>query len=69
MRYYFNIRVGKNLLDEEGTELDTMEAVRNGAVQSSADSKGLHGEGTFLVGRSLATLGDRPTQGGDKTSS
>ena len=50
MRYYFNIKDGKAMLDEEGLELSDMEAVREEAVQSSADMlKGLAG-GKFWSG-------------------
>jgi hypothetical protein len=37
MRYYFNIKDGKTMLDKEGIELDNLYAVKNEAVQSSAD--------------------------------
>jgi len=38
MRYYFNIRDGDTLLDDEGLELDDMDAVKSEAVNSAADS-------------------------------
>ena len=44
MRYYFNIKDGKTMLDEEGVDLNDMEAVKQEALQSSADMlKGVQG--------------------------
>jgi hypothetical protein len=37
MRYYFHVRDGESLLDEEGVELAGMDAVREEAIQSSGD--------------------------------
>jgi hypothetical protein len=44
MRCYFNIRDGETSLDEEGLELRDMEAVKDEAVQATADLvKGMKG--------------------------
>jgi hypothetical protein len=37
MRYYFNIKDGKTLLDPEGFEFKDFESARDEALQSSAD--------------------------------
>jgi hypothetical protein len=66
MRYYFNIKDGKTMLDEEGIELDDMEAVRNEAVQSSADMlKGLHGEHFWTGEPWMLWVTDQPNGGGN----
>jgi hypothetical protein len=35
--YFFNIKDGATILDEQGIEFDNMQAVKNEAVRSSAD--------------------------------
>jgi hypothetical protein len=66
MRYYFNIKDGKTMLDEEGMELDSMDAVRDEAVQSSADMlKGLHGEQFWTGEPWLLWVTDQPNGGGN----
>ena len=45
MRYYFNIKDGKTMLDEEGVELNNMDEVKKEAVQTSSDMlKGLNND-------------------------
>ena len=42
MRYYFNVKDGKTMLDEEGIEFLHMDDVKTEAVRSSSDMlKGL----------------------------
>jgi hypothetical protein len=66
MRYYFNVKDGKTMLDEEGIEFDDMEAVKNEAVQSSADMlKGLHGEHFWTGDPWLLWVSDQPNGGGN----
>ena len=57
MRYYFNVKDGTTMLDEEGIELDDMSAVKKEAVQSSAD---------FWTGEPwLLWVTDQPNGGGN----
>jgi hypothetical protein len=66
VRYYFNIKDGKTMLDEEGIELDDMEAVKNEAVQSSADMlKGLHGERFWTGEPWMPWVTDQPNGAGN----
>jgi hypothetical protein len=45
MRYYFNIKDGTTIHDDEGMELDDMEAMKAEALRSSVDLlKGLQNE-------------------------
>jgi hypothetical protein len=66
MRYFFNIRDGKTMLDEEGIEFDDMDAVKNEAVQSSADMlKGLKGEHFWTGEPWTLWVTDQPNGGGN----
>lgn len=40
MRYFFHVRDGKNIPDEEGTELADDEAARSEAIAASAEMMG-----------------------------
>ena len=43
-RYYFNVKDGETILDDEGIELPGMEAVRDEAVATSLEIlRGMHG--------------------------
>jgi hypothetical protein len=45
MRYYFNIKDGTTVLDDEGMELNDLAAVKEEALHSSSDMlKGLGGD-------------------------
>jgi hypothetical protein len=66
MRYYFHVKDGQLLLDEEGIEFDDMDAVKQEAVQSAADMlKGLR-SGHFWTGEPwLLWVSDGPNGGGN----
>jgi hypothetical protein len=66
VRYYFNVKDGTTLLDEEGIEFDDLDSVRKEALQSSADMlKGLRGE-HFWAGESwILWVSDQPNGGGN----
>jgi hypothetical protein len=36
-RYYFNVKDGKTILDDEGTELPSLEAARKAAIEHSGE--------------------------------
>jgi hypothetical protein len=66
MRYYFNIKDGQMLLDDEGTEFNDVAGVREEAVQSSADMlKGLHGERFWSGDPWQLWVTDQPNGGGN----
>jgi hypothetical protein len=54
MRYYFHIRNGETLFDEEGMEMDNLTAVREEAVKSSTELlKVMAGRSSGQVSRGL----------------
>lgn len=66
MRYYFNIRDGSTMLDEEGIEFNEMNEVKTEALQSSADMlKGLNGEHFWSGDPWLLWVTDAPNGGGN----
>jgi hypothetical protein len=66
MRYFFNIKDGATILDEQGIEFDNMQAVKNEAVRSSADLlKGLHGEHFWSGEPWQLWVTDEPNGGGN----
>jgi hypothetical protein len=66
MRFYFNIKDGQTLLDDEGTEFNDMAGVREEAVQSSADLlKALHGEHFWSGDAWQLWVTDQPNGGGN----
>src|SRR3954463_11891508 len=66
MRYFFNIKDGATILDEEGIEFDNMQGVKDEAVGSSADLlKGLHGEHFWSGEPWLLWVTDQPNGGGN----
>ena len=66
MRYYFNIKDGQTTLDDEGTELADMDAVKVEAVHSGADLiKGMQGA-QFWTGEPWSLwVTDKPSGGGN----
>jgi hypothetical protein len=50
MRYFFNFKDGKTILDDEGTELADIKAVKKEAVQSSAELLKGHDSEQFWTG-------------------
>jgi hypothetical protein len=61
MRYYFNIKDGVTMLDNEGMELGDMAAVKTEALRSSTDMlKGLHGENLWSGEPWLLWVTDQP---------
>jgi hypothetical protein len=66
VRYYFNVKDGSTMLDEEGMELDNMDAVQKEAVQSSADLlRGRHGTHFWTGEPWLLWVTDQPNGGGN----
>ena len=66
MRYYFNIKDGQEVLDDEGMELPDMDAVKNEAVQSSSDMlKEIYGEHFWTGEPWLLWVTDQPNGGGN----
>jgi hypothetical protein len=65
VRYYFNVKDGTTMLDEEGVEFNDMEAVKSEAIQSSVDMlKGLQGEHFWTGDPWLLWVTDEPNGGG-----
>jgi hypothetical protein len=66
MRYYFNIKDGITILDNEGTEFADLSAVKEEAVRSSGDMlKGLNGEHLWAGEPWLLWVSDQPNGGGN----
>jgi hypothetical protein len=66
VRYYFNIKDGDTILDEEGVELKNIDAVKREAVQSTADIlKGFKGSQFWLGEPWLLWVTDQPNGGGN----
>ena len=67
MRYYFHVTNGESSLDEEGMELTTLTAVREEAVQSSAEMlKGIHPPVSFWSGEPwMLWVTDKPNGEGN----
>jgi hypothetical protein len=66
MRYYFNIKDGTAIHDDEGIELDDMEAVKTEALRSSVDMmKGLENEHFWTGDPWLLWVTDQPNGGGN----
>ena len=62
MRFYFHVKDGSTILDDEGSEFPSVEAVKNNAIRASGEMlRGL--DHKFLVRRALETLGNRRSQG------
>jgi hypothetical protein len=65
MRYYFHIRNGETLFDDEGMELSSLDAVRQEAVISSTEMIRGHGGSQFWSGEPwMLWVTDAPN-GGD----
>jgi hypothetical protein len=65
-RYYFNIQDGQTMLDDEGMELDDMQAVKEEAVKSSTDLlKGLQGPEFWSGEPWKLWVSDQPNGGGN----
>jgi hypothetical protein len=66
MRYFFNVKDGTTMLDDEGMELDDMAAVKAEALQSSADLlKGLQGDHLWTGDPWTMWVSDQPNGGGN----
>jgi hypothetical protein len=67
MRYYFHVRNGKSLFDDEGMELSSLAAVREEAILSSAEVlKGTHHQLAFWSGEPwMLWVTDEPNGGGN----
>ena len=66
MRYFFNIKDGSTMLDEEGIEFSDMDAVKTEAVQSAADMlRGLNGAHFWSGEPWLLWVTDQPNGGGN----
>ena len=66
MRYYFNLKDGHTIFDDEGMEFDDMEGVKNEAIKSSADMlKSLNGEQFWKGEPWLLWVTDQPNGGGN----
>jgi hypothetical protein len=66
MRYYFHVKDGETMLDEEGLEFDDVEHVKSEAVQSSADLlKGRHGKKFWTGEPWLLWVTDQADGGGN----
>jgi hypothetical protein len=66
LRYFFNIKDGEALFDEEGMELDDIDAVKNEAFHSSLDMlKGRQGEHFWTGDPWLLWVTDQPNGGGN----
>jgi hypothetical protein len=66
MRYYFNFKDGKTILDDEGVEFADMEGVKKEAIQSSADMlKDVHGEHFWTGEPWVLWVTDQPNGGGN----
>jgi hypothetical protein len=67
VRYYFHVRNGKTLFDDEGMELSSLAAVREEAVLSSAETlKGNHPPQSFWSGEPWTLwVTDEPNGGGN----
>jgi hypothetical protein len=65
MRYFFNIKDGATILDEQGIEFDNIQEVKDEAVRSSADLlKGLHSEYFWSGEPWLLWVTDQPNGAG-----
>jgi len=66
MRYYFNVKDGTSLLDDEGMEFDSLDAVKTEAMLSSLDLlKGIRGA-KFWTGEPWQLwVTDQPNGGGN----
>jgi hypothetical protein len=66
MRYYFNIKDGKTMLDDEGLEFANLEAVRNEGLLSSADMlKALTGDHFWSGDPWVLWVSDQPNGEGN----
>ena len=66
MRYYFNVRDGKAMLDEEGMECDGMVEVKQEALQSSVELlRSPRGEHFWAGEPWLLWVTDQPNGGGN----
>jgi hypothetical protein len=66
VRYYFNVKDGALIHDDEGMELADMDAVKKEAIQSSADMlKGHHGQNFWTGEPWLLWVTDQPNGGGN----
>ena len=66
MRYYFNFKDGKTILDDEGVEFADMEGVKKEAIQSSADMlKDVHGKHFWTGEPWVLWVTDQPNGGGN----
>ena len=66
VRYYFNIKDGSTMLDEEGIELNDMNDVKDEAIKSSADMlKGLHADHFWSGEPWVLWVSDQPNGGGN----
>jgi hypothetical protein len=64
VRYYFNVKDGTTIHDEEGMELDSLAAVKEEALRSSSDMlKGLQGEHFWTGEPWLLWVSDQPEGG------
>ena len=66
MRYYFNFKDGKTILDDEGNEFADIEALKKEAVQCSAELlKGRYSEEFWTGEPSVLWVTDQPNGGGN----
>jgi hypothetical protein len=66
MRYYFNIKDGTTIHDDEGMEFDNIGAVKEEAIRSSNDLlKGLQGEHFWTGEPWVLWVSDQPNGGGN----
>jgi hypothetical protein len=66
VRYFFHLKDGQTILDDEGIEFESMDLVKNEAVQSSADMlKALHGAHFWSGEPWLLWVTDQPNGGGN----
>jgi hypothetical protein len=66
LRYYFNMKDGSDVLDDEGVELDDMAAVKVEAIQASSELlRGLEGEHFWTGEPCLLWVSDQPNGGGN----
>jgi hypothetical protein len=67
MRYFFHVKDGKEMLDQQGIEFDSLDEVKNEAVQSSTELlKGRDGEHFWSGEPWLLWVTDQPNGGGNR---
>jgi hypothetical protein len=66
MRYFFNVKDGESIFDDEGMEFDDIEGVKTEALKSSADMlKGLQDDHFWTGVPWVLWVTDQPNGGGN----